>query len=98
MAQDELPPSLDEVGELDSYWNEETTITVSRYTKARLDAHRDGKPWDQYLEQLRREHADPMTLTSVDEIAERLNKQLTVTLDATERHEIAQDVAEVLQR
>lgn len=75
MARDELPPSLDEVEELDEYWTENTTITVSRYTKARLDEHRDGRPWDEFLEKLRMEHADPLTLRDIDEISDLVAEQ-----------------------
>lgn len=84
---DEQPPALDEVepGEAGGYWSEDTTITVSRYTKASLDEHRDGRPWDEYLEKLRREHADPLTLTDAEQIAERVSGELpdaeTVTLE-----------------
>lgn len=72
-------PALSEIGDgedLPGYWSEPTTITIRRYTKQRLDADRDGKPWDRYLEGLRRSKADPLTLSGVDEIADRLNDRL----------------------
>lgn len=72
----ESPPALDEVEELGDYWKEDTTITVRRYTKAQLDEHRDGRPWDVFLEQLRREHADPLTFNDAEQIAEYLEEQL----------------------
>lgn len=53
-----------------------TTITVREETKERLDEHRDGKKWDAYLEELRREHADPLTLNDAEEIADYLAKRL----------------------
>jgi len=77
-------PALSEIGDgedLPGYWAEATTITVRRYTKQRLDDDRDGKPWDRYLEELRRSKADPLTLSGVDEIAERLNEQLGLDAD-----------------
>jgi len=131
------PPSLEELGdgdELPNHWQEETTITVTRYTKARLDENRDGVPWDTYLETLRREHADPLTLSDADDVAREVVERLEgskplaemefedwfepdyaqtiashieseialgevpVTLDASERAQIARDVAEELQR
>jgi len=76
MGQDTDPPPLDEVDELSEYWTENTTISVSRHTKARLDEHRDGRPWDTYLEQLRREHADPITINGVQEMADILVDEL----------------------
>lgn len=78
MGESELPPSLEDMADSDeNYWMEDTTITVSRYTKARLDHHRDGRPWDQFLEMLRREHADPLTFNDANEIAEYLADHLT---------------------
>ena len=53
-----------------------TTITVREETKERLDAHREGQQWDAYLEQLRREHADPVTINDVQELADRLVDEL----------------------
>jgi len=78
MGEREDPPTLEELAENPdhNWWSEDTTITVSKATKRQLDAHRDGRPWNQYLEQLRREHADPLTLNSVDEIADRLESQM----------------------
>lgn len=56
--------------------NDYTTIPVREETKERLNAERDGRPWDQYLESLRRESADPLTLATVDEIADALAERL----------------------
>lgn len=80
---DELPPSVDDPGAMDDYWHEETTITLPRHIKRSLGAHRDDQPWGRFLEQLRREHADPLTFTSVEAIADELNQQLEsrVTFD-----------------
>lgn len=81
------PPPLDEIpedGDLPSYWAEDTTITVRRATKQRLDAHRDDRPWDVYLEQLRREHADPLTLNGVLEIADHVSDEVDASVDADE--------------
>jgi len=76
---DETPPPLDaEFDELDNYWLEDTTITVPRITKQHLDEHRDGKKWGPYLEELRRQYADPLTLRDVDEIAERLKNEVSM--------------------
>lgn len=74
----DTPPSLEDVDELDGYWTEETTITVSRLTKAALDEHRDGRPWDQYLETLRREHADPLTLNDAEDIVDAIKNELSM--------------------
>ena len=72
-------PSLEELGsgaEMPEYWTTSTTITVDRWVKASLDEHRDGRPWGQFLEQLRREHADPITINDVGELADRLDEEL----------------------
>jgi len=53
-----------------------TTITVREETKKRLNEHRDGKKWDVYLEELRREYADPMTLSEAEAIAEYIAERL----------------------
>lgn len=74
-------PSLDELGDTDDlpeYWTESTTITVDRWVKESLDRYREGRPWNQFLEQLRREHADPITFNDVDEIAEQLKNELSM--------------------
>lgn len=71
-------PSLTDGDELDDYWTEKTTISVSRITKQKLDEHRDGRPWDTYLEQLRREHADPLTINDVNELADNLEDALNL--------------------
>lgn len=74
-------PSLDELGaddDLPAYWEESTTITVDRWVKESLDRHRDGRSWNAYLEQLRREHADPITLNDVEEIAEHLKNEISM--------------------
>lgn len=76
MAEKDAPPldaDPDDVGE---YWTENTTITISRLTKARLDEYRDGRSWDYFLEQLRREHADPITINDVSELADILVDEL----------------------
>lgn len=78
MAPDETPPALDEVDELDDYWTESTTITVSRYTKAQLDEHREGRPWDEFLEMLRREHADPITFNDAQQIVDFINEEVAL--------------------
>jgi len=57
---------------------EYTTITVRKRTKERLNEHRDGRPWDQYLEKLRREHADPVTLNDMGELADSLEDELSL--------------------
>lgn len=75
-AMEEELPRLDDGEELDEYYTEQTTITVNRITKMRLDEHRDGRPWDTYLEQLRREHADPLTINDVNELADSLEASL----------------------
>lgn len=77
-------PSLEELGSddpLPNYWTKKTTITVDRWVKASLDEHRDGRPWNQYLEKLRREHADPITFTDVEQIADELKNQLSMLAD-----------------
>jgi hypothetical protein len=61
-----------------------TTITVREETKQRLDEHRDGRPWDQYLETLRREHADPITINDADELA----KTLAAHIDYPEQQDL----------
>lgn len=85
---DEQPPSLEELGddpdEIGEYWSERTTITVRRYTKERLDAHREGRPWDEYLELLRREHADPITFNDVESIADALKEQIQPMLESAQ--------------
>lgn len=53
-----------------------TTITVPVDVKESLDEHRDGRPWGTYLEQLRREHADPLTINDVQELARLLSEEL----------------------
>lgn len=75
-------PSLEELGAGDDspeYWAESTTITVDRYVKQTLDEDRDGQPWNQYLESLRRAKADPLTLSDAEEIIEYLENQLDIT-------------------
>lgn len=77
MGEDSPPPALDELPEEETnYWLETTTISVKRITKQQLDHERDGKPWDEYLEQLRREHADPLTVNNVDDITDRISDQI----------------------
>lgn len=88
MAQDRTPPALDEVEELDDYWTENTTISVQRITKQRLDEHRDGRNWDVFLEQLRREHADPITYNDVSDIADELKNQLSMVNEPTVDHDV----------
>lgn len=72
-------PSLEELGsddELPPYWMEETTITCARWVKHDLDKHRNGTPWTPFLEQLRQEYADPLTLNDAEEIAEEVKRQV----------------------
>jgi len=79
MGDSDTPPTLSELVDTDpdeNYWAERTTITVSRATKQRLDAHRDEKPWDHYLEQLRRESADPLTLTDAEQVADAVSGEV----------------------
>lgn len=79
MGTDDDPPALDEFDTFDAednYWLEDTTITVPRIVKASLDEHRDGQNWANYLESLRREHADPLTLNDAEAIAEHLEDAL----------------------
>lgn len=77
-------PALDDVEELDDYWTENTTITVRRITKKQLDEYRDERPWDVFLEQLRREHADPITLNDAQAIADRVAEDIDGDVDAGE--------------
>jgi len=72
MEGEEPPPMDAPIEELEDYWKEETTITVRRMTKRRLDEHRDGRSWDVFLEKLRREHSDPLTINDVERLSEML--------------------------
>ncbi len=93
MDEDSPPPLDAPADEIDDHWTEDTTITLPRIVKASLDEHRDGKKWGPYLEELRRNYADPLTLNDAEEIAEYVTKQLdTIDLDVDER-EIANMVA-----
>lgn len=77
-------PSLEELGDgddLPEYWAESTTITVDRWVKESLDRHREDRPWNAYLEKLRREHADPLTLNDVHELADELKNELSMADD-----------------
>jgi len=76
MGEQPEPPALDDVDELDGHWTKDTTITVNRITKARLDRIRDDLPWDAFLEKLRREHADPLTMNDGEQIVDYLESQL----------------------
>jgi len=75
MAERE-PPNLDEPEKMDEYWEEDTTITVPRYVKWSLNEHRDGKPWGRFLEELRKQYADPMTMNDGQQIVEFLESEL----------------------
>jgi hypothetical protein len=80
-------PALDELRESDplpEWWAEETTITCRRYTKQRLDTHRDGRPWDVFLEQLRQSHADPVTMNDIGEIADAVAREANADVDTGE--------------
>lgn len=55
---------------------EYTTITVMESVKEDLDKERNGQPWSAFLEELRQEYADPITLNDVEEIADRLGERL----------------------
>ena len=63
---------------------EYTTITVPKRVKNDLDEHRGGRPWAVFLEQLRREHADPITLNDAEEIADRVVERVDGEVDAGE--------------
>lgn len=93
----EEPPALDEIDEVDGYWTEDTTITVPRYVKAHLDENRDGQNWGPYLEKLRRVNDDPLTMTEVDEIADRLAEQLEMNVDYAEIEHRLERVLERMQ-
>lgn len=75
-----------------------TTITVREQTKERLDEHRDGQKWDEYLEMLRREHADPITVNDVEELADLLVDTIGAEAGgpAVDDSEIAREVARQL--
>lgn len=102
-------PALSDIGDgddLPGYWTESTTITVDRWVKQALDDPRNNQPWNQYLMELQRAKNDPLTLSDVDDIAERLGDQLDasgtvdariVDMDAAEQRALAEAVAEVLQ-
>lgn len=53
-----------------------TTITVQESVKQDLDEYRDGRSWSEFLEKLRQEHADPVTLTDAEEIAEIVSESI----------------------
>jgi hypothetical protein len=80
------PPPLDaDPAEIDDYWTETTTISVPRIVKENLDKHRDGRPWGEFLERLRREHADPITLNDAEEIADVVSDRVDgAEMDADE--------------
>lgn len=61
-----------------------TTITVTDRVKEDLDTHRDGRPWSVYLEQLRQEHADPITLNDAEEIADKVAQSVESGVDENE--------------
>jgi len=58
-----------------------TTITVPKHVKADLDVERGSKPWGAFLEELRKEHADPITLNDVSELADQLEAELEQSVD-----------------
>jgi hypothetical protein len=98
-APDDVP-ALDEIpddGDLPSYWVESTTITVDRWVKASLDEHRDGRPWNEFLEKLRREHADPITFNDIDRIADALNRELDAVETSIDEDAVAMSVYEELE-
>lgn len=69
-----------------------TTITVPKPVKEDLDSHRDGRSWGSYLETLRREHADPLTMNDAEQLAEYLEKRLESTdVDSRELGEATAD-------
>ena len=85
MSEDATPPPLDNPPEeWDEKWHEKTTITVDRWVKAALDHDREGKPWNEYLNGLRRLKADPLTFSEVEAIAEHLEDELSLTIDQDE--------------
>jgi len=63
---------------------EYTTITVPATVKDQLDEHRKGRPWAVYLEQLRREHADPLTFNDAQSIADHVAKEVGSDVDEGE--------------
>ena len=62
--------------------------------KARLDHHRDGRPWNQFLEQLRKEHADPITFNDAEAIAETVSDRVKDEFGLTDFAEMYEDVEE----
>jgi hypothetical protein len=105
MEDDELPPPIDDPDAMDDYWFEKTTITVDRWCKAQLDYERDGKPSNEYLEELRQAKADPLTLNDTAEIADVILDELQdglsmaadpgVPIQAEEFEEMMQDIEEL---
>jgi len=88
---------------------EYTTITVTKRVKEDLDEYRDGRPWSVFLEQLRKEHADPITLNDAQEIADVVGEQVGADVDKSElglavadylmaEYELPRKVAEEMQR
>jgi hypothetical protein len=58
---------------------------VPESVKDDLDEHREERPWGSYLEQLRREHADPLTFNEAQEIADVVAESIeTENLDIDE--------------
>jgi hypothetical protein len=82
---DDEPPSLAEFREFnagENYWTETTTISVPRYVKASLEAHKDSdEGWGEFLERLRQHHADPLTMNDAEAIAEYVGDRLEARFD-----------------
>lgn len=61
-----------------------TTISVPESVKARLDEQRGARPWGAFLEQLRQEHADPITLNDAEAIADHVAERVESEPDTGE--------------
>jgi len=88
---------------------EYTTITVTERTKERLDEERNGQPWSAFLEELRQEYADPITLNDAEAIADHVSDRVESDVDEGElalatadylmsEYDLPRKVAEELQR
>jgi len=54
-----------------------TTITVPREVKEALNEERNEQPWGAFLEQLRQQYADPISLNDTSEIATAVENALS---------------------
>lgn len=75
---------------------EYTTITVPKGVKEDLDEQRGATPWGAFLEELRQEHADPITLNDAQAIAEEVTENIAAGGVKVNAGEIAERIKDEL--